>query len=293
MTKGGVGVTVTAEPFAGADNRRLADAALRAEALAADTAASCGIRVRTIDEPVEHRAAAEVLQRIWSYPEGVPMPPEMLRAFAYTGNYVAAAYDGDRMVAAATAFRTDRGALHSHIAGVVPTHQGRSIGYLIKLHQRAWALRHGIPVIAWTFDPLIRRNAHFNLVKLGAVVAGYLTDFYGGMTDRINAGDHSDRLLVEWDLLGSVPGAPVEPGPGSVTVLRAGPDGEPVACRGSDADRVLMLPPDVEVLRGEDLSLSRRWRAALRSTLTDALSDGHRIIGLDAEGAYVTRRESS
>ncbi len=291
VTEGGSGVTVTAGTTVGADDGRLAEAAGPAEALAADAAAEHGVQVRTLDDPSEHRVAAAVLQRIWSYPEGVPMPPEMLRAFAYTGNYVGAAYDGAQMVGVATAFRTNHNALHSHIAGVLPSHQGRSIGYVLKLHQRAWALRRGIGHIGWTFDPLIRRNAHFNLIKLGAGVADYLADFYGGMTDRINAGDHSDRLLVEWDLLGPVPGAPVEPGPGAVAVLRVGPDGGPVVQRGSDTDRVLMLPPDAEALRDADPVLSSRWRAALRSVLTDALSDGHRIVGLDVGSAYVTRKE--
>ena len=54
----------------------------------------------------------------------------------------------------------------------------------------------------WTFDPLVRRNAYFNLHKLGArAVDQYLPDFYGRMTDGINAGDTtSDRLYIQWDV---------------------------------------------------------------------------------------------
>ena len=65
----------------------------------------------------------------------------------------------------------------------------------------------------WTFDPLVRANARFNLVKLGAVAVAYLTDFYGEMQDGINAGDRSDRCAVKWELddPGPRPPAPVHP----------------------------------------------------------------------------------
>ena len=52
--------------------------------------------------------------------------------------------------------------------------------------------------MTWTFDPLVRRNAHFNLAVLGATVDEYLVDFYGPLPDAVNAGDESDRLLVVW-----------------------------------------------------------------------------------------------
>ncbi len=56
----------------------------------------------------------------------------------------------------------------------------------MKLHQRAWAIARGIPVIEWTFDPLVARNAYFNIRKLGAMPVEYLPNFYGIMGDGIN-----------------------------------------------------------------------------------------------------------
>ena len=44
--------------------------------------------------------------------------------------------------------------LHSHIAGVIRG-PWRNVGFALKLHQRAWALRRGIAEIAWTYDPLV------------------------------------------------------------------------------------------------------------------------------------------
>ncbi len=266
-------------------------AAVRAGMLVAEVGARNGVRATALIDPAEHRAASAVLQRIWGHPDGAPLPPEMLRAFAYTGNYVGAVLDGNRIVGVSTAFRTDHGVLHSHIAGVLAEYRGRSIGYLLKLHQRAWALEHGIGSIAWTFDPLIRRNAHFNLVKLGAAATDYLCDFYGEMTDQINVGERSDRLLVEWDLLGPVPGRPIAPEPDAVRVLDLDEHGGPVRRPGSDTDRLLQVPLDMEALRRKDPALGGRWRMALRATFTEAFDDGHRIVGMDDNNAYITRKE--
>ena len=77
---------------------------------------------------------------------------------------------------------------------------GRHVGFALKLHQRAWCLDRGITLLEWTYDPLVARNAYFNLGKLGARVAEYLPDFYGVMGDGINRYDESDRILVHWSL---------------------------------------------------------------------------------------------
>ncbi len=78
--------------------------------------------------------------------------------------------------------------LHSHMAAVLPQAADRGIGTALKLHQRAWALRHEIDRIVWTFDPLVRRNARLNLTKLGGVGVEYLVDFYGADGRRTQPG---------------------------------------------------------------------------------------------------------
>jgi predicted GNAT superfamily acetyltransferase len=264
--------------------------------LADRVAASCGVRVGTPADAADYRAAAGVLQQIWHQPDGVPIPAEMLRAFEFTGNYVGAVYDDTTVVGVACAFRTDHGALHSHIAGVLPGYQGRSIGYLLKLHQRAWALSRGIGSIAWTFDPLVRRNAHFNLVKLGAAATSFLPDFYGPMADQLNAGDRSDRLLVEWDLTAATPGRYLEIAPSVArSVLGHGPDGEPVLAAGLDTIRepvwTIAVPGDIDRVKHTDPPLAARWRLAVRAAMSAAFRNGLLVVGLDRDEAYVARRK--
>ncbi len=128
-----------------------------------------------------------------------PVSAEVMRALSHAGNYVAGAYEQGHLVGASVGFYGDPvgTTLHSHITGAS---QGRGIGLALKLHQRRWALDRGLKRITWTYDPLIRRNAYFNLVKLGARPEEYLRSFYGAMDDAINGGDESDRVLTAWDL---------------------------------------------------------------------------------------------
>ncbi len=122
----------------------------------------------------------------------------------------------------------------------------------------------------WTFDPLVRRNAWFNIAVLGAEVAEYLPSFYGSMTDAINAGDESDRLLVAWDV-----GRPV-------------PD---------HATRRLTTSRDSRT-RGRRLTTSsrsggptrRRWHSGVPAPVPHsptALAAGRPIVGFTRAGEYV------
>jgi predicted GNAT superfamily acetyltransferase len=164
------------------------------------------VEVRVLTGMDEFNAAAQVLRTIWGSSQ---LPAEVLRALDFAGGYVAGAFANGEMIGASAGFlapRADSIHLHSHISGVVAPWQDRRVGYSLKMHQRDWALARGIGTIEWTFDPLIRRNAFFNLVKLGAAVVSFEADFYGEMADAINAGDPTDRAVVEWDLTSSSSG---------------------------------------------------------------------------------------
>ena len=90
--------------------------------------------------------------------------------------------------------------LHSHMNAVDPAARGRGIGLALKLRQRAICLEHGVAEVRWTYDPLIRRNARMNLVRLGAEVIAFHPDFYGRLDDAITGTDRSDRFEVRWRL---------------------------------------------------------------------------------------------
>jgi predicted GNAT superfamily acetyltransferase len=281
--------------------------ACRAAELAATSA---GVRIRELTGIAEFEAACRLFDEVWQPDPGSrPMTAELMRALTKAGSYATGAYRGDLLVGTSVAFfgpPADR-TLHSHVTGVHDA--GHGTGYAIKLHQRAWALRHGVTEIAWTYDPLVRRNAYFNLVKLAARPAEYLPDFYGDMHDAINGADRTDRLLVRWDLRAadvaaacagklSPASATAERARGASTALSVAADGGPLpgdATVSADRAALVAVPDDIERLRGADPARASAWRVALRDVLASAMAAGARITGFDREGWYVvaiTREDS-
>ena len=250
--------------------------------------------VRPLVGMAELSAAADLLADIWGYPQGQsPAMPELLRALAHSGNYVVGAWHGDELVGTSVGFLGLHDGtlhLHSHISGVARRHQGTRVGYALKQHQREWALERGITVIEWTFDPLVRRNAYFNLAKLGAVVVGFEADFYGPMRDELNAGEETDRVVARWDLA-ALPRAAADVA-GAAVILRADDDGRPVADAGSTPVLRAWIPEDHITLRERDPGLARGWRLALRETVGAALRRGFVATGMSRDGWYTLERET-
>jgi predicted GNAT superfamily acetyltransferase len=271
---------------------------------ATTAAARAGVSVRELTDLAELNGVVGLFATIWGRAANPPVTIELLRAFTKVGNYVAGAFEDDRLIGACVGFfhAPDGDALHSHIAGVSPTATGSGVGFALKLHQRAWALARGISEVAWTFDPLVARNAYFNLVKLAARPAEYLTNFYGPMLDAINGDQDSDRLLVSWRLRdpavalassggGSGAVAAAEVAAGAVHALTIGADGGPVPGRLDGTTSLVAVPADIERIRATDPALARRWRVAVRDALTGLVGAGGRIDGFDRVGWYVVRRE--
>ena len=283
------------------------DTALDGAVQSADAAAlAAGVSVREVTDLAGLNAVAELFATIWSRSASPPLPIELLRALGKAGNYVGGAYAGDRLVGACVGFfhAPSEDALHSHIAGVHGDVAGRHVGFALKLHQRAWAMLRGVSAIAWTFDPLVSRNAYFNLVKLAAHPVEYLPNFYGPMADGLNGDDDSDRLLVHWDLrdpdvVAACSGrtAPAlvddEVAAGAVVGVGVGADGGPEPGRLDGPTVLVAVPRDIGALRASDPALAQRWRAAVREALTALVEDGGRVTGFDRNGWYVVRRGNS
>lgn len=272
------------------------------ETAAAEAAARAGVEVRELTSAAEAGEAARLHAAIWRVPpEAAPVGKDTVLALAATGNYVAGAYAGDRMVGAAVAFLAGPRPLelHSHVTGIVDGTQGRGVGFALKLHQRAWALARDIGTVTWTTDPLLGRNVFFNLTKLGAEVRAYLPDHYGPMDDGVNAGDESDRLALAWPLASARVAAACAGAPyavstaGAAPLLRAGPDGAPVLDPVSFGEPALScaVPADAVALRAADPAAALAWRRALREALGGALAAGYRVAGFTRDGEYLLVHE--
>ncbi|MCA1708195.1 MAG: GNAT family N-acetyltransferase, partial [Actinobacteria bacterium] len=168
---------------------RLAPADVMDRALAAADAAAvkAGVTVCVLDEQADIDSMVALFARVWDINGSEPVITSSLaRAFAHSGNYVSAAFRDGQMLGASVGFLGQDQSdfhLHSHVTGVGPSVQTKGVGFVLKQHQRAWALERGLRTIRWTFDPLVSRNGYFNITKLGAEIVGYYPNFYGAMLD--------------------------------------------------------------------------------------------------------------
>ncbi len=223
----------------------------------------------------ETNVALEVCRDVWG--ADAVRDADLYFVAATHGGYLGMAWLCGEPVGAAFGLLSNGGrGLHSHMTAVVAAHAGAGIGYGLKQHQRAWAASQGIETITWTYDPLVRRNAWFNLVRLGAHATGYEVNYYGALGDAINGNDESDRLMMSWPV-DSEGGSVVEPLPNDVLVA---------------------IPDDIESIRsaenanGSANGESSRWRLRMRADLYPPLSDGWQLVGLSADYHYVLRMPS-
>lgn len=229
------------------------------------------IKVFVVETPAQAAEASVLLDEVWHATSMVA--PEVIVAALHSGGYCAIARlgatgDGE-VVGASFALATNTGILHSHVTGVAQNRVGIGIGTQLKRHQWYWAQLNGYHAISWTFDPLVRRNAWFNLVKLGASVVSYHKDFYGELADAINVGEHSDRLLVHWSV-------PTTGDPQMGTFVT-----------GNIGDVVVPTPDDIETLRRQDRSAAQHWRSRQRESFALLAKPGAKIRGLDNDYSYV------
>lgn len=276
----------------------------RAVADAATAAARAGIEVKEIHDLEGEKQVSALFDRVWGKQDQPVLPSNLLHALTHAGNYLVGAWKADYLLGAAFGFFGSRGGetyLHSHMTGVDPDLQARGIGLALKLHQRAWALSRGLSRVEWTFDPLVRHNAFFNIMKLGATVIDYHDEFYGDMADSINAGDESDRVLVSWDLAservdaalrGAVPDPEIDRlrSEGAVTVLDVEGD-RPVIDEATAPTLLCHIPADIVALRKTDPVGALAWRRALRQTFGEAMRNGYRATSMTRDGWYVLERE--
>jgi predicted GNAT superfamily acetyltransferase len=250
-------------------------------------------------EPGDLVAAGALIARVWGVPDGRGfIDIHTFRAYLLAGEPLLGAFvpgrahDPTALLGASIGFvGTHPGGMHihSHVTGVEPTHQHRGVGAALKLAQRDWALARGITEVRWTFDPLVARNAFFNLTKLGARGVTYHVNVYGEMPDATNAGDESDRVEAVWDLTEPVG----RPEPDLDALMTAGAavilslDGEVWPEARLVPVLLACVPSDIVVVRHADPAAGQRWRRAARAAIGRALDLGYAATGATRDGWWV------
>jgi predicted GNAT superfamily acetyltransferase len=244
----------------------------------------------------------EIQLRVWPGSDRAVVPSHILITLAHNGATLLGAFDGENLVGFVLGFlgldahTPERVAMArlkhcSHMLGVDPEWQGRGIGMALKLAQRTQVLEQGIRLITWTYDPLLSRNAHLNIRRLGGVARTYIPDAYGEMRDRLNQGVASDRFLVEWWITSPRVESRIERAREPLDLanfLAAGAQKiNPAVLRDDDllepADRLqpmegnlllVEIPGDFGRIKQADLGLAAAWRMHTRQIFTSAFERG-------------------
>lgn len=149
------------------------------------------------------------LQKVYWEDGDALVPAHMLQSLTKNGGHVLGAFDGKRLIGFVMGFiGTDidyespdaRPAMANLLINskrmvVLADYRGQNLGYLLKMAQRDVAIKQGIRMITWSFDPLLAANAHLNIRKLGGIIQQYKLKYYEPSRHKSLQGD---RVLVEW-----------------------------------------------------------------------------------------------
>ncbi|MBE1515242.1 hypothetical protein [Nesterenkonia halotolerans] len=164
-----------------------------------------GTTVRSLTDDAELEAACRLYRDVFSYSgEDQGINARLLKNLLTYGGTVVGAVDPAGVVrgmafgwTAVDTSTEDPHIYHFSQAAVVSQDlQGQGVGRALKNVQAAVAHRQGASRMRWTYNPMISRNAHFNLDVLGAQGRWFTKDAL--------AGPGTDRITVEWRLDGSV-----------------------------------------------------------------------------------------
>jgi len=231
------------------------------------------LQVSRLETPNEQNAARGVFDRIWSMDSGTEITPNLLRAMVHSGSYLSGAFVENKLVGAAFAFPATNNGLHfhSHMTAVLDEYRDKGVGYALKIDQWNWAKKQKYPYLTWTFDPLVRRNAKLNIVKLGVDISAYHPNFYGEMPDALNSGDESDRLMVSW----------------STDIYE--PKARQLIAHPKPDDILIEIPEDIVAIRSKDKSESIKWRRQVRDQFLATFEKNGKVVGFSTNNEYVVR----
>jgi len=231
------------------------------------------VKINHLRNLSEQNQAREIFDKTWAIDSGTEITPNLLQAMVHSGAYLSGAFIDKKCVGAAFAFPATTAGLHlhSHVTAVLDDYRDQGIGYSLKIDQWQWAKKNNYKEITWTFDPLVARNAKLNLIKLSVDISAYYPNFYGDMSDALNAGDESDRVMASWKIVGEQPVA------------------KNVIINPDESDTLIKIPEDIVAIRRQDISENLKWRHKVREEFMNAFEKGGKVVGFSSNNEYVVR----
>ena len=252
--------------------------------------------IRPARDRTDIDACVELQRAVWGVSDLEITGAIQLIATVHAGGVLLVAEEsGGQIVAFSYAFpalRDGEPHLHSDLLAVLPDARGRGIGSRLKWAQREEALRRGITLVTWTFDPLQAGNARLNLRHLGATADELLPDFYGTTSSALHHGLPTDRLGVRWELRSpSVREREGEKAPKPAAALLDAPRVNDVSREGSPVSSpprldleepavLLEIPGDWNALVREAPDAAATWQRQVRGAFEAYFARGYRATDL-------------
>jgi chorismate synthase len=253
------------------------------------------VEIRSLSSPDDYDQCVQLQRGIWGETFTEVVPPTMLKITQKVGGIAVGAFrpGGDIVgfVYGVSGMRDGRPAHWSHMLAVTADFEGQGLGTKLKQYQRERLLELGIEVAFWSYDPLVARNAHLNLNRLGGRAVEYVVDMYGSDTrSALHSGLGTDRFVVEWELRdplvdralsGAVPEEPI-PGTEAPTVASHSRGGRILPTEGIlpelPAVRV-EVPEDIQLVKSKSPELGIKWRTTTRRAFLWYLGRHYRVVG--------------
>jgi predicted GNAT superfamily acetyltransferase len=257
------------------------------------------VTLRRLETLEEYEEACALQDEIWGAGFNDRVPAAILRVAQKVGGVSAGAFDTrGRMlgfVFGLTGVRGGRLVHWSDMLAVREVARGRHLGDRLKQYQRELVRAIGVEVMLWTFDPLVARNAHFNLNRLGARVVEYVPNLYGSNTGSVlHGGMPTDRFVAEWD---------IDPAPDAeratirprATGVHADAAASPAQCAtvvhahgvtladplpGGERVRI-QVPYDINAVAAAGGDAALAWRFSTRDAFLHYLTRGYRVTAFD------------
>lgn len=257
---------------------------------------SAGVLIRHLGSHDDYHACLRLQRDVWGADFHDCVGPALLKVAQRIGGLAVGAFEGDELVGFVFGMRgvLDGEPVHwSHMLAVAPRARSGGIGRQLKQYQRKEVADAGMRAMAWTFDPLVARNAHLNLNVLGVDVAEYVERMYPATESKLHGSLPTDRLVVRWNLDDSSPvGAPgageaageVEPGAGAGAPHTAdwrreeGRSADDEAPPNATEIRIL-IPADFEELLLSAPSAARDARRRTRDFFLRFLGASWKVVG--------------
>lgn len=241
--------------------------------------------VRPLSSNADYAACVALQRHTWGEDCSEIVPPAILKVTQRIGGVLAGAFDeSERLVGFVFGMAgvVDGRVIHwSDMLAVREEARDGGIGRMLKEFQRDAARASGASEMYWTYDPLVARNAHLNINRLGVRVAEYVEDMYGDSDSDLHRGLGTDRLVVRWPLDGSARtpdvAAAMERG---LSAPVADPQGRtrPSAVR-------IEIPSDILAVREGSPDDAMRWRSSTRVAFQWALAHGYEVTAFLPDAA--------